>query len=342
MRAWFQVAAVACLVGGIVVAESPPPVEENSDPYVGELLPKPETFSSWGERADFLKHNVPLQLNSYTYRADTMFVPPDARVDEQPSSRFRLGLYLEGRDQGGIELRFDPNFDMDVELPNLKNRWKVVIEGSENSELPGTDPSDRERGAQVSVRRAMDDFAINTDAGVKFRWLPEAFARVEWNPKYRLGKWLLTPKQKIYVESDDGFGEVTSLSTLRWMGGDNRWVFNTVSAGKWTEDSQGWEWEQTFKLGYVARMMHEEKRGKSMVSAGEGIHGIGMRYSLFGHVDGEAINDRHRLQFIYRRPLYREWVFLEIVPGLEWENDEDWDMIPKLRIGLDMLFWGDS
>lgn len=77
-----------------------------------------------------------------------------------------------------------------------------------------------------------------------------------------------------------------------------------------------------------------------MISKGDATQGVGIRYSVFGHIDGEGIMDRHRVNLVHRRPLYKDWLFLEFSPQLEWKNDNDWDLVPGLLVGLDMLFWG--
>ena len=50
--------------------------------------------------------------------------------------------------------------------------------------------------------------------------------------------------------------------------------------------------------------------------------------------------DRHRLTFSVRRPLYKNWLYLEVAPELQWRNDSDWKTIPILRIGAVAMFWG--
>ena len=57
-------------------------------------------------------------------------------------------------------------------------------------------------------------------------------------------------------------------------------------------------------------------------------------------MDGESVLDRYRLTALYRRPAYRDWIYLEIGPELEWNNDRDWEVIPRFRVGFDAVFWG--
>ncbi len=317
--------------------------EEPVTALQAQMLEKPARFESWDQRFDFLHHNVPLHLNAQTYRADTMFLDEGAPLaKKQPKTALRLGIYVEAKDDQGYQMKFDPDFEVDVSLPNLESTWKVFVKGSENDELPGTDPTERERGAQIGLRKPLETLHINLDAGVKARWLPEAFAKAEWRPDWYSGKWRWSPRQRVYVESGDGFGEVTSLTGLRWFGARDDGVFQTVSAAKWTEQTDGVEWEQSLKIGRVLSLLDESRRGQSSVGATDARRGYGLRYSIFGHDNGPFLIDRHRLTFLYRIPAYKQWAFLDIMPELEWVNEDNWDTAPGIRIGLDLLFYGDG
>jgi len=66
-----------------------------------------------------------------------------------------------------------------------------------------------------------------------------------------------------------------------------------------------------------------------------------LRYSLFGNSDGGLnVIERHRLTYTYRKPIYKKWIYLEVSPGYEVENDKEWDGVPSITLGFDMLFWG--
>ena len=341
MKAWPLTLCLLGLVGSPAWSEVKQSAEEHR--ARAGLLPKPAQFDSWSNRLEFLHHNVPLVMNEQSYRADTFFLAEGAILtEEKPRAKLRLGIYVEAKDNQGFEAKFDQDFEVDVSLPNLENVWKVFVTAAENDELPGTDPTERDRGAQVGVRRELDDYDINLDAGVKARWLPVAFLKAEWRPNWQVGQWKISPRQKGYYESDDGWGEVTSLSLLRWFGENRGGIFQSVSAAKWTEKSDGVEWGQPVKIGRALSLLDEKQRGKSSVSASDTRRGYGVRYSLFGHDNGEEIIDRHRITFVYRKPVHQDWLFMDIMPEVEWKNEEDWDFNPGIRIGFDALFWEGS
>lgn len=311
------------------------------NPYHQQILPKPARFDSWSQRADFLGHNVPLKLSAETYRADTMFAQPGVELEKNATTRLRLGIYTLLEDRQGFSLRFDPDFDIDVSLPNLEKDLKVFITGGNNDDLPGTDPANREKGVQIGVSsRLIDSLPIHFKTGVKLRLPPVGFLRANWAPVYRLGEWNVLPNQSGYYETDDGFGEVSSLIFTRWLGGRKNFMFKSSSAGRWTENTQGWEWEQMFAIARILKMTDESKRGNRNLGERDMLTGIGMRYRVKGHINGSSSLDLHSLVIAYRFPFYKDWVFMHIGPQIEFNNETDWDAVPGLRIGLDMLFWG--
>ena len=68
--------------------------------------------------------------------------------------------------------------------------------------------------------------------------------------------------------------------------------------------------------------------------------GYGISYNIQGLLDDGDRIERHRIQFLYRRPIYKRWLYLDIVPEIEWRNDNSWEPVPTFIIGFDALFWG--
>jgi hypothetical protein len=108
---------------------------------------------------------------------------------------------------------------------------------------------------------------------------------------------------------------------------------------RWTEYSNGVEWSQSGTIAYVWRLLREEDRGRG-VRRETTSRGIGIRGIAFGHKAGSGIVDKYRLSLVYRQPIYKKWLYMEIAPQMEWRNDRDWDPVPILTFGLDALFWG--
>ncbi len=301
---------------------------------------KPATFDTYMDRMDYLHDNLQLSIQRHVSDVDTMMVDGSFEAVETPPSRFRLTPYITLKADDGLKVELDPDFDLEVELPNLEKRWKVFVESSRNDDLPGIDPNEKDQSGQIGIRREFKYF--NTDAGVKFRWPPVAFFRVEWRPKWSVEHTVLQPKARLFYETDKGFGTLESFTIHRWFGEEKNMFWQSVSALKYdTKETEGVELEQTLKLGLVTQSLEPKFSWKRVLGTEDMAKGHQLRYSVFGNAEsGDTSINRHRLTYTYRKPLYKKWIYLEMAPGVEAANDDDWQVIPVFTVGIDMLFWG--
>jgi len=305
-----------------------------------ELKPKPEKFDSFQDRIDFIHDNLQLSLQRHVVAIDTIGDDGSYKKVETPPSRFRITPYFVLEQDRGIDFSFEPDFEVEIELPNLEKRWRVFLESSRGDDLPGVDPSERDQSGQIGIRRVRK--YIRTDVGVKFRWPPVAFIRSEWRTLWSVEHTVVQPRFRLYYESDEGFGNLTSITVHRWFGREKNMYWQSVSAAKAnTQETDGVEWEQTLKLALVRQILEGKVSWRRVVNVQDLARGHQLRYSLFSNTEyGSTDINRHRLTYTYRKPLYKKWVYLEVAPGVEAANDNDWDVIPKITVGFDMLFWG--
>ena len=303
---------------------------------------KPATFSTLDDRLEYARTNFVEGLNSSAHQVDSLFAGgEEALVAPTDKSSMRIAMYVEFKEDHGVSLDFDPNFEWEVGLPNLERRASIFISGQSISELPGTPPSETDNSIFVGVRRSMDDVDIKTDLGVRLRWLPEAFARIRWVPVYELEKGAIMPSASVFYETEDQFGTLNTLVAERWIGAQNRHTVRSISSGKYTQESEAWELVQSLIYGYVPDLITKEQRGRRGLRLKHVAKGYAVRMSAYADLGPEqSTMDTYRLTLLYRRPLHKDWIYLQIEPELEWENINDWNTIPVFRIGFDALFWG--
>jgi hypothetical protein len=299
-----------------------------------KLDPKPAKFESWTERMDYLHLNVPRRLQDPVSRVDTFFAREET-YREIPSSKFRLGMFNEFNLDDNVEWRPVLDFNADADLPNLKDRFKLFLDSAGSAALPGLAPTERDRSVRVGIRKIIEDMHTRFDAGVRWRLPPDLFVRATWDRVWNAGQWRFGAQQRLFHETDEGLGEMSTLNGVRWFGKDRHWICEGVSALKWTEES-GFSWEQTLKVGHISEMIDESWRG-GCASRDDVARGALLSFSVFGE---RGFAERRKLEIAFRRPLRGDWLYVEIVPGIEWARDNNWQTVPKLRIGLDMLFWG--
>ena len=315
-----------------------------------KMLEKPAVFESWADRLDFIHNNLSCDMQGYVDKADIMFADGSVAQKDIPASKFRLGMYVEFEEDGGVKLRLAPDVNADIRIPNIEERLRLFIDTENSDDLPGTTVMERERGFNAGLRKATRWFRY--DAGIKVRFPPVLFGRIDWRPQWQVSEWKVNPLGRVYWESDDGYGALTSLSAYRYIG--KRVLVRSVTAGKWTEKANsegeppedpeeyyhsnaGLEWEQSLVCGYVNRLLSSKDVGRD-ISMDKAAQATGLKLSIFGNTERVGGAERVRLSLGHRRPLYKDWMFLMITPELEWYKENDWEYITRIRFGIDMLF----
>lgn len=331
--------------------ETPIPVETNTIPLISmstihgvterlsafEVEPKPDTFDSTGARLDYLHLNVQQRISEPLRATDAFFaIDPMAPV-VPPQTQFRLGLYTSFRQGDGFEFKLSPNVEIDVELPNLDQKLKVFVESARDNELPQTAMTEKEdKGINVGARKFYEKLNIAFDAGVRASWPPVAFTRVSWKRVWDLNKWAVSPEVRGFYETDDGVGALASLFVNHWLGDANTGILMQDTSAKWTSKKDTLEWGASLSAARVSTLLDERQRGR-YVSWEDTARAQGIKYSVSG---SHGNVDKHRLGIGFRAPLYKKWIYWDIVPGLEWSREEDYKTAYTVQVGIDMLFWG--
>ncbi len=320
-----------CLLIALMVVANPAFAE---DPLCPRQI---EEESNW---LDTYYQKACNSLQGYVVRADSLFAKTEEDKLAISNSTFQLESVFEIRNEHKVKYEFSPRFDADLHIPNLKRSYKIFINTLAPDELPGIKEADRDRsifiGLSYDFYRAVRTSLI-ARVGVKWRWPPIAFSRIEYNYIFKGERWKIFPRQRFYWYSDDGFGETTSLQMSYKAG--KKWVLRSESALKFAEITKGAEWEHSFSLGYV--MKEKSEKLDYALGCEVGAHGY--------YDDSHGQVDRYSLSFIYRRPFLRDWMFIKFVPEVEYvlegeelRDDDEYLVVPSFSIGVDMLFYGNE
>ena len=282
---------------------------------------------------DSMHDKLFLRMYDIVERTDTILLTEGEDGIKTPPPTFLLEVFLDTEvSKEKVKVDFDPKFKIDVSVPNLENRLDIFIQTISPSELPGLDIEDRDEGLFLGTRAAttfLDYLAIDYALGVKWVWPPELFAHAKMKRRFRIGTWNLFTRQKIFWNSDEGFGEITTASFSKRL--TPRVTTRSVSAGKWSQDSLGYEWSQGLSLGYLL-----SGRSKDLSSE------LGVRAGISGFHDHPIdVIGAYGLSFLYRRLIYGDWLSLEIVPKFQYPRSLDYKLVTSLDIGLCIFFEGD-
>ena len=313
---------------------------------VGPVTESWANTKGFGEKIDWIHMNLFKTAQDQVQKFDYWFKPPAGQERIVERSRFRVGVFGEGKIKKHDQLDLNPlvDFDADIELPNMKRRLKLIITTRDPTKLPGRDITEQQDTALRAAvsRKWMPN--VSTDIGVRVRWQPELFANAVWSPTWKREIWTLYPEQRFYWENDTGFGEISTLAFDHWK---NRWNTRFSTSIKWSEqdrddDSQnerkdgGFRWSEVFIFGYATELLDETQLGR-IISGGDVARGWGLRLAAFG---GFHLVDEYRAGVFYRFPLHKKWMYFTIGPDINWINANDWDREWTIKCGIEMLFWG--
>jgi hypothetical protein len=305
------------------------------DPYF-PLQPKPDTFPGMFSRLDYLAENVPILIRSELHRLDRWLMEdPEAPLPQPPVRDLELSLYYQmvsGPD-GSYDLK--PGLRLDVELPNVEQEISLFLASSHDDDLPGIDSQNRnDEGWSIGFRRVYDELNLSSDIGIHSGWVPELFGRIYWDPRWSWGDLNMRFEQRLFWEFEDGFGVLSSLNSYRWLGKKKAWQIRTLTAGKFSESTEGYEWQQSFILGHLTELMDESHRSYN-VGMGDALSCFGIKASVFGQ---DRLLSEYRTTLVYRKNLYNDFVLLEVEPGAQWRNEHDWTTQYRLDLGILFVF----
>jgi hypothetical protein len=252
-------------------------------------------------------------------------------LDPVPAAPFRLGLMLESIDRSdGMELNFNANLDIALNLPNIQKRLRIFITSDDLNESPD---SARDRsGLRAGLRYQILNF-FDFDLGVRLDAPPVAFTSLKWTREYQLGLWDFYPLAKAFVETKDGFGGAAGATFDRWSG---RSLIRSSSYARWLHDEDHTGWSQSLVFARAHELIVPDRYG-SYPRAYDIGHGWGVHVLASGEDTREVAY--YEAAAFYARPMSNRWLFWSIEPLVRWDRQYAWKADPGIRIGINALFW---
>lgn len=308
--------------------------------------PGPPAPASFGQRLDQFQARTYHFLQPRVERIDRWFVRKGAEPLPVPPFELRLGLYaLPDLDAASrFHLKGLLDLDAKVYLPNVDRRLKLKVTTHDPTLTPGAPPIEARRAGRIGVERNWrDDF--HATLGLMTSLRPQLYTHLDWSPTWTAGHWKVYPFERMYWESKDGAGEITSLMGDRWQG---FWNLRPAASFKWSEKKRetdwttqtggrGWEWEVSLSLGYITELLRESDIGRR-ISGGDMAKGTSLRFSAFGTPGQE---NRYLLTCFLKRELRNRWIYCVVMPEIEWNRANRWRREYRLGVGIELLFWHD-
>jgi hypothetical protein len=249
--------------------------------------------------------------------------------DEGNDSQIAVEPVVEYDENGfGAGIRFNVR----LKLPRCQNRLEIIANNLDDDSVALQDFSTLREAARetdhtddevAGLRIRLIDRVksrLSLDTGLSFRPEPAPRIRLRGRLVWSVGKFQMEPTESVFWQSGDGFGERTEFEIARPL--SSQTVVKATSAAVWSETSVGVELGQSVSLFHV--LNHRTV--------------VGARAGIAGHKSSPTVVDKYALKLVFRRRLAVEWLRLSVEPGIEFARDNDFDLMPLIKVGLEAVF----
>lgn len=286
----------------------------------------PEESGRIGKWIDRAHQEISTRVLKTSEQFDTFF--GDKRVkEEQDATQIIIAPTFTFSEEKFIEISCP--LTLNLALPYLKNRWNLMVETLLHEEKTDDDESeaveDEENDVTVSLRYKAVKQAqrwLSLDAGVKVQTdkILSPFGRVRFRHLFDFDPWGIRFTQFLFWLEDEGWGESSQFDIDRKLRQDL--LFRISNQALWSESSQGLEFSHTYSL----RWQLSRRRALEIDLGGQ------------GHTRSSFAIDKYETAVVFRRRLYRNWLFSEIKPGIRALRDDDFDWTPFVMLKIECTF----
>ena len=243
---------------------------------------------------------------------------------EQAESFLRLQLIDDWEQEDGHD--FKVRLRGKVQLPKVSKRLNLVFSGEENE---GLDEEEAKQEDTVSLQYNVTDgetsrfdltvgwASSNVRPGVRYR----NEGAMGDSSSYRF-------LERLQWEDGEGIFSTTQLDLYRAL--DNNDLIRWSNRIKYGEDTDGIEWRS--KLSLSQRYLMDTKRPIA-TNAFLAINGV---------TQDDKFTKNYKMGFLFRRQIYRDFLFIELEPAInyrrrEFEDERDivWGLVVRLEIALE-------
>ncbi len=277
-------------------------------------------------RADVWREWISAGVVDLVERLDRFF--GDERLeDDTDVTRVRLALGARWSRAEGPSLA--SRFNARLALPRLHRRLQLLVDNVTEVDEPtaggvldqAVERSRPDAGLRYIFREG-GSFRLQADGGGRLGSDPQAFVRLRARWLVPLDPWELRLSETAQWWSGDGVGLI----------GEMRWSRRL---------REGWLFRSSSRLGW-----YEDREGVTPAQSLAGLReaGGGQGYGLF--VTGEwpetprGGRAAYSADVLLRRRLGREWLFLEVVPGLRFAEERNYEADPRVTVLLEAQFGG--
>lgn len=219
-----------------------------------------------------------------------------------------------------------------ITLPHTQRKLKLLLTNEDPDTLfdtldrrASTRNRDEDRdpiSAALSwAVKATDTYNISISSGLQLRSPLRAFIQASSVGRFEIDqKTTVTAGQSLFYRSDDGLGGRTQIDLDHSLREDVNEVFRWRQRYDMSEVIDGLDIKTSFEY------LRQVTRDKAW----------GVGYDTAGNVDAMALVESHKTWFRYRKRFYREWLFWELEPFVQWKREFDFKADPGIEFSIEV------
>jgi hypothetical protein len=259
------------------------------------------------------------RVNTVANRLDLFFA--DQRADDELArSRIRLRQRYEVRERALMQDDFQIRFN--IKLPNLEEKFKFKMEKKQDEKTK------KETIKKEAIKDALGNdldtsWQYRADVGVNASVPPRVFFRNRLRKNWQTGGLIHRFVEEVSWFSDRDWEQNTSVDTDFIISRETLFRFNNASDWKMTRK------DFTTSHGPTVRQRLSDNDAVS--------YGVGMSTVVD---NGVWYVTGYRIATTYRRNLYKQWIYVDLTPGLDFPKQWSFRRTPFVAMQLEVLLGG--
>lgn len=258
------------------------------------------------------------KANFVANRIDSFFATERAD-DEFGRSRIRIRSQFFIREQQESDL--ETQYRINLKIPHLEKKFNFEQFQTKKKKVKDVKDLNLEE-VQLKQNQVRPGWIFNSDIGVGASIPPKLITRARVRRNFQAGRFIHHfSEQLIYTTDENGLIDDTTIDSDFVFSSDV--IFRFLNFKRWEVS------KKNFFTNHGPTLIHQFSENDAFN------YGLTMR-SLIN--ESVWFVDNYRLAVNYRRNLYRQWVYLDIVPGIDFPKELSFRRNPFINFQLELLF----
>lgn len=250
----------------------------------------------------------------------------DDEVIEDESSGSNGRLYFTTRRVAEQGVDYKVGLNLSLVLPKTRDRFKLLVETDDNNDGQAETDLLNTTGNvtyTTAIRIELNDgkrWKNSLDNGVRWEGQPVYFTRLRNRRTDYFYNWRNRFLHSIYWRTDIEWGTKISSNLLHPITDTSH--FSTGFNADYIVNNDYAD------LDANVAVFHQINRKSAML----------YQLAVFGDTDRLTQINNYVFSVSYRRKIYRQFVFAEIVPEVAWPREDNFEATPALNFRLEMIF----